>query len=413
MAVPKVVGGKPLTLLIAVIVALTAASSAYATTFDSAHEPPVIGNPGVTTRTQSAGGPFASFQVTLALALICPAGQPMAYTVTFEDATGSRSIPLQEPCNGEWPEVPFSETGRDFDVSVQSGARVIPEIKYEGSNPSALIGYLDIRPARTTPFIYQVTGPSGVVAQAPMTATVTPPEEINQNTEIDRFINTCIDGSHELKSKEGGNLYCEVGGSVAYTPGGWPAPPVEAPAATEPTSSTPAPKQTTTASIYRAFRANGSSAIRTRTRSGYCWSGSATVNRRDAWRCMTANQIEDPCFSATITAKTVICPVAPWDQTGIKIRLTRPLPRKYADHAPPSLRTQPWALELYDGKRATFEEGASNVAEGHRLNYFFGPSSKEGLWGYPSRSAQPWTILAAPFGAHTLSVRVAIRRAWM
>jgi hypothetical protein len=128
---------------------------------------------------------------------------------------------------------------------------------------------------------------------------------------------------------------------------------------------------------------------------------------------MTSNQIEDPCFSATITAKTVICPVAPWDQTGIKIRLTRPLPRKYADHAPPSLRTQPWALELYDGKRATFEEGASNVAEGHRLNYFFGPSSKEGLWGYPSRSAEPWTILAAPFGAHTLSVRVAIRRAWM
>jgi hypothetical protein len=231
MAVPKK-AGKPLGLLIALSIALTMAGPAQATTFDSAHEPPVIGNPGVTTATSNS-----SFSVTLALGLICPAGQPIAYSVTFEDPTGSRSIPLLEPCTGTWQSIGAAlESPWNFSVFGTRGYPSEPGIPgvtgsgSAGTNPSATF----LETMATTPFLYQVTGPAGVVAQGAMTATVTPPEEINENTEIDRFINTCIDGSHEVKSKEEGKLYCEVGGSTSYTAGGWPAPaPPPAPPAVE------------------------------------------------------------------------------------------------------------------------------------------------------------------------------------
>jgi hypothetical protein len=74
---------------------------------------------------------------------------------------------------------------------------------------------------------------------------------------------------------------------------------------------------------------------------------------------------------------------------------------------------QPWALELFGGQRCLFGDGASNVVEGQRLNYFCDASGKEGLWGFPSRGEQPWTILAAGSQATTLSERAPIRRAWM
>ena len=57
------------------------------------------------------------------------------------------------------------------------------------------------------------------------TATVTPPTEIDQNGNIDEFINVCIDGGYKIYSKNGGDLYCDVGGGTTFAAGGWPAPP--------------------------------------------------------------------------------------------------------------------------------------------------------------------------------------------
>lgn len=45
---------------------------------------------------------------------------------------------------------------------------------------------------------------------------------------------------------------------------------------------------------------------------------------------MTGNEIEDPCFSTSLSASSVVCPDAPWKNTGIEIRLTKPLPLRYA-----------------------------------------------------------------------------------
>lgn len=125
------------------------------------------------------------------------------------------------------------------------------------------------------------------------------------------------------------------------------------------------------------------------------------------------NEIEDPCFSTNASASSVVCPDAPWKDTGIKIRLTKPLPHNYADHTAPSVRSRPWALELYDGRQCLFASGASTVIEGRRLNYFCGASSRTGLWGFPDRHSEPWTILTAPFTAKRLTQRVTMRRAWM
>ena len=173
------------------------------------------------------------------------------------------------------------------------------------------------------------------------------------------------------------------------------------------------PSAATLARVYRPFRANGTTTLRTHARRGYCWTGSASADRRDAWRCISGNLIADPCFSASMTARSVVCPSGPWSHSALRLQLTRALPRRFANRARPSLKAQPWAIELTDGRRALFASGASEVVEGERLNYFFGAGGKEGLWGYPDRGAEPWTILVAPFGAQRLSARASIRRAWM
>ena len=70
-------------------------------------------------------------------------------------------------------------------------------------------------------------------------------------------------------------------------------------------------------------------------------------------------------------------------------------------------------METAAGAYCLLSAGASNVVHGERLNYFCGKSVKYGLWGFPLRKAQSWTILQAPFTAKALSHRVAIVRAWM
>jgi hypothetical protein len=168
----------------------------------------------------------------------------------------------------------------------------------------------------------------------------------------------------------------------------------------------------TTDSVYRVFSSTGGVSLHTSSESGSCFSGSETAERSDAWRCAVGNGLYDPCFSSAQAPGLVVCPAAPWLSTGVTIRLTAPLPTAEANRAAPSVRTQPWALELYDGSRCLFDGGATAAIGGRRLNYFCGARAKTGLWGYPGRTTEPWRIYAAPFAAKHLSERVAIRDAW-
>jgi hypothetical protein len=169
---------------------------------------------------------------------------------------------------------------------------------------------------------------------------------------------------------------------------------------------------TTTATIFQAFTSSGSPTIHTRSKSGYCFTGSLTANRADAWRCFVGNYIYDPCFSSTLAGGVVVCPNLQVNG-GIEIHLTKRLPLGMANAGALSLREQPWNIELTSGRHCAFSGGASNVTQGKRLNYFCGSNFHDGLWGYPDRRAQPWTILIGPFTATSLSQRRGIRKVWM
>jgi hypothetical protein len=176
--------------------------------------------------------------------------------------------------------------------------------------------------------------------------------------------------------------------------------------------SVPSEASKTNAEIYRAFDANGHSLIHTRPGRGYCWFGSFAIHRRDAWRCATKHVIYDPCFSSPHVQGVILCPDRPPKRTGVRLKLTQPLPVKHANRLPPSLRRHPWALELYDGARCIFETGATERIDGRNANYDCG-RGRHVLWGFPSRHVQPWTILSAARNAKTLTHRVTILRAWM
>jgi hypothetical protein len=169
----------------------------------------------------------------------------------------------------------------------------------------------------------------------------------------------------------------------------------------------------TRATIFRPFTASGKPAGRvTRTMRGYCWTGSSASGRADAWRCTVRNQIIDPCFSSPKARGLVVCAATgPWSSSLIKIKLTRKLPGKFANKGKPSTTGLPWALRTTSGWKCELATGATNVIAGRRLNYFC-TGTKQGLWGSPSRAAQPWRIYAAPPTATTLRRRVGISSAW-
>jgi hypothetical protein len=167
----------------------------------------------------------------------------------------------------------------------------------------------------------------------------------------------------------------------------------------------------TAASVYEAFSYHGVIVPQVSVASGYCFTSSDVTWRDDAWRCFVGNALYDPCFSSPLAFGVVVCPI-PWSDTATEIRLTKALPSS-GSHTPPSLALQPWAIETAAGAHCLLSSGASNVVHGKRLNYFCGKNVKYGLWGFPSRKTQPWTILQAPFNAKVLKHRLAIVRAWM
>jgi hypothetical protein len=146
---------------------------------------------------------------------------------------------------------------------------------------------------------------------------------------------------------------------------------------------------------------------------GSCFSGSLAVDHVRAWRCSSGNELFDPCFSAKNAKGIVLCPATgPWSAKLIEIKLTKGLPTRLANHRRPSTTgTLPWALETSTGWKCRLDTGATTALQSKRLNYFC-TKTKEGLWGSPVRTTEPWTILVAPDNATSLSQTVAITTAW-
>ena len=101
-------------------------------------------------------------------------------------------------------------------------------------------------------------------------------------------------------------------------------------------------------------------------REGNCWTDSIAVNRSGAWRCMLGNRIYDPCFEATGQTNQVICGANPVKhKDGFSLILTKPLPSRPQDKAPP----QPWLLELADGSLCEAATGTMAVIDGEPVRY--------------------------------------------
>lgn len=103
---------------------------------------------------------------------------------------------------------------------------------------------------------------------------------------------------------------------------------------------------------------------------GECFAASlADQSRDDAWRCMSANRIMDPCFQGFEASKMVLaCPESPWSSRVTLLVPSKEPPRAQANR-PGIGHGLPWALELTNGTRCVFLTGATSAVAGMRVNY--------------------------------------------
>jgi hypothetical protein len=217
---------------------ISAAAQGFSGPWDSAHEPPTINSAGVTVE---SGRTRSGFRLGIAPSVYCSAGENVAITVTFSDPSGSAFI-SPEPL--VYPDVPcafVSWTGTGCPESLDfclAGSGGTPG----DENASAEFGLSQVE-SKTTPFFYEVSGPSGVIAQAAVTAisyTDTGPPDIV--TDIKSHDITECEREHLDIYAENGEVFCKkaltlTGGEYASFVGGWPAP--QAPS---PPTQTPKPK---------------------------------------------------------------------------------------------------------------------------------------------------------------------------
>ena len=139
----------------------------------------------------------------------------------------------------------------------------------------------------------------------------------------------------------------------------------------------------------------------TATESGSCWEGSlALFQEATAWRCMTANQILDPCFGPAEQpdAPQVVCVTSPWS-TATRLTLTQPLPRDQAN-APGNGPRAVWAFVLGNGDRCLVGTGVVPQLGSVLLQY---TCSSGGAAGDLDQRHQPWTVEYRQAGSRALT----------
>ncbi|HXW75829.1 MAG TPA: hypothetical protein VEJ20_00300, partial [Candidatus Eremiobacteraceae bacterium] len=167
----------------------------------------------------------------------------------------------------------------------------------------------------------------------------------------------------------------------------------------------PAPTKVETYKPFSGHQLAAGLVVSSRVR-GSCWEGSmADYARSDAWRCMSGNDIYDPCFSGKLNGSLAVVCGDPWSNRVVVMSLSAALPAANA----PEAGADPWALELGDGARCALITGATGEVDGMRLNY--GCTENESAYGSPHRSNGAWTI-AVGVGTSTHLRQVSVRVAW-
>ncbi len=170
--------------------------------------------------------------------------------------------------------------------------------------------------------------------------------------------------------------------------------------------------QKTSARIYEAFKSNGDPAIHvTKTANGSCFSGSIAADRNDAWRCISKNILLDPCFSSTKATGIVLCPFRPWERSGVKLKLTKPLPKKFGNTKKPSTSGLPWGIETTSSLRCLILTGMEPTLPPKHFGGWVCANGKY-LWDKPKRTTEPWTMYLASAHPTKLTKKVNVKIAW-
>lgn len=143
--------------------------------------------------------------------------QTVALTVTYAIDGDSTTDRLANPCTGAWVSNPDSGV-KDFTAITSDGTfDLLLSMDPSGLDPRWIPSFgaastMFFMDGGTTPFLYTVSGPAGVVAQGSWTAHVndtTKMRVIDEDSNIDDFINICLDGNHHVYSYNGGHLACD------------------------------------------------------------------------------------------------------------------------------------------------------------------------------------------------------------
>ncbi len=135
----------------------------------------------------------------------------------------------------------------------------------------------------------------------------------------------------------------------------------------------------------------------------------ASTGRPDAWRCMSGNDILDPCFLQMMGDGTVVaCLESPWNLSVTRLTAASPLPM--SDITLDVRSALPWAMELANGKQCTALTGATFGLVGLRANY--GCAGGGLIFGEPDRSGDVWrAFYYAEDGGYILE-QVDVLTAW-
>lgn len=136
----------------------------------------------------------------------------------------------------------------------------------------------------------------------------------------------------------------------------------------------------------------------TGTVSGHCFAPSIATTRTDAYRCLSGNDIYDPCFAPLTTppGTQVLCVDGPSANRFLRVKLTQPLPA--AGTGKPEVA--PFALLLGDSQFCLRNSGAEKASSSLPLTY---TCPKGVLFGFPDTAEATWTIGFQPTGGSSLA----------
>ena len=145
---------------------------------------------------------------------------------------------------------------------------------------------------------------------------------------------------------------------------------------------------------------------------GSCWTLSLVDDRAYSWRCLHGNYIHDPCFSATRTSRSVVCPDAPWSDRVLVLALTEQLPAWHLYSRTVSAAAWPWGIVTTTGKHCITAAGAATgEIAGKQVTYVCAGGGV--LAGFTHRQTTVWTIYYAPGWSSKRLALVGAADAWL